>query len=62
MNLSTTLSEAGVLMRFFRRNSESIADFAAQVKALSPAEKLELAQAVAQQLGLTQDQVTFSLT
>lgn len=46
---------------FGYREGQTLSDFAAEVKQLSDAEKLELAQGAARNLGLTQDQVGFSL-
>ena len=62
-SLKVTLkSEIAVLRQFFgMRPGDTLKEFKAECDALSVAEKLELAQLAAKQLGLSADDVSFPL-
>jgi hypothetical protein len=45
------VSETAALAKYFRTGSETLSDFTAQVRALSPEAKTELATGAAQNLG-----------
>ena len=61
--MSNQLSETMVLHNFFgKQPGQNLAGFANEVKQLSAAEKLELAQLAAKAMGLTQDKVAFQLS
>lgn len=51
-----------ILNEFFgRKPGQTLAEFNAELKTLTEAEKLEMAKAAAKSLGYTQDQLAFSL-
>lgn len=57
------LGKVGVIRKFFGlREGDTLTDFSKEVKALSDAEKLELAQGAALNLGMTQEAVDFPLS
>ncbi len=50
-NEGKEVSESAVIAKYFRKQDEKLADFMAQLKALSPADKTELAVGAAKELG-----------
>lgn len=52
-NTGKVTSETSAISKYFRKPDESLADFMNQLKALSPADKTELAIGAAKELGWT---------